>query len=127
MKLEGCGAGTGPILQPLRRLQRGRFLVVAVSVDQRCRLLRRLWQTLSDCTAIGLSANRAGKQADNGQHDQADALLTVIGAVREADAGAGEDQDAAHPPDRRLVAGRLVEMLVVREPAQPEIKRAGQQ
>ena len=44
--------------------------------------------------------------ADQDQHDQAHALLAVVGAVREADAGAGEDQDAADPQRRRLVALR---------------------
>ena len=42
--------------------------------------------------------------ADQDQHDQAHALLAVVRAVEEADQRAGEDQDAADPQRRRLVA-----------------------
>ena len=44
--------------------------------------------------------------ADQDQHDQAHALLTVVRTVREADTGAGQDQEAANPQRRRLVAFR---------------------
>jgi hypothetical protein len=35
-----------------------------------------------------------GDGADEDEHDEAHALLAVVGAVEEADAGAGEDQQA---------------------------------
>ena len=42
------------------------------------------------------AVQRIGRRhdADQDQHDQAHALLAVVRAVREADAGAGEDQQA---------------------------------
>ena len=50
-----------------------------------------------------------GHGADEDQHDQAHALLAVVGAVEEADAGAGEHQQGANGPRRRLfVLGSLV-------------------
>ncbi len=57
-----------------------------------------------------------GHDADQDQHDQAHALLAVIGAVCEAHAGAGQDQQAADPQRRRLVAfRRLVEVGVAHD------------
>ena len=41
-----------------------------------------------------------GHDADQDEHDQPHALLTVVRPVREADAGARQDQDAADPPGR---------------------------
>jgi hypothetical protein len=46
-------------------------------------------------------------RTDQDQHDQAHALLAIVGAMGIADAGAGEDQEAADPPWRRLIALRL--------------------
>ena len=55
-----------------------------------------------------------GHRADQDQHDQAHALLPVIGAVEEADAGAGEHHQRANRPRRRLVVlGRFVERGVL--------------
>jgi len=48
-----------------------------------------------------------GHRADQDKHDQAHALLAVVGAVKEAHQGAGEDQNAPNPPRWRLVALRL--------------------
>ena len=42
-----------------------------------------------------------GHGADENQHDEAHAFLSVIGAVEEADAGAGEDEEAANVERRR--------------------------
>ena len=44
--------------------------------------------------------------ADQNEHDQPHALLSVVGAVGEADARAGQDQQAADPERRRFVAFR---------------------
>ena len=41
------------------------------------------------------------RDADEDQHDEAHALLAVVGAVEERHAGAGEDQQAADPQRRR--------------------------
>ena len=58
-----------------------------------------------------------GDGADEDEHDEAHALLPVVGAVREADAGAGKQQQGANGPRRRLVVlGRLVEGGVLDEP-----------
>ena len=55
-----------------------------------------------------------GHRANEDQHDQAHALLPVIGAVEEADAGAGEHHQRADRPWRRLVIlGRFVERGVL--------------
>jgi hypothetical protein len=43
-----------------------------------------------------------GHGADQDEHDQAHAFLSVVGAVEEADAGAGEDEQAADVERRRL-------------------------
>ena len=59
--------------------------------------------------AIGQRAieGKGGRHgADQDQHDQSHALLPVVGAVSEADAGAGEDQQATDPLGRRLVGLR---------------------
>ncbi len=45
--------------------------------------------------------------ADQDQHDQTHALLSIVRAVGEADAGAGEDQQPADPERRRLVPPAL--------------------
>ena len=45
-----------------------------------------------------------GHGADEDEHDETHALLAVIRAVTEADAGAGEDQQAADPERRGRVA-----------------------
>jgi len=42
--------------------------------------------------------------ADQNQHDQAHALLAVIGAVEKAHQRAGDDENAADPPWRGLIA-----------------------
>ena len=44
-----------------------------------------------------------GHGADEDEHDEAHALLPVVGAVEEADAGAGEHQQRADGPRRRRV------------------------
>ena len=50
-----------------------------------------------------------GHGADQDQHDKTHALLTVVGTVREADAGAGGNQKTANPERRSLVAfGRRI-------------------
>src|SRR5208282_5602934 len=52
-----------------------------------------------------------GDRADQDQHDQAHALLSVVGAVGEADGCAGEDQKSPDPPCRRLIRlGRAVQL-----------------
>jgi hypothetical protein len=54
-------------------------------------------------------------------------LLPVIGAVREADAGAGEDEKAANPQRRRRIAlGRLVERRVLDHRLHDEQQHGGQ-
>ena len=57
-----------------------------------------------------------GDGADEDQHDEAHAFLSVIGAVEEADAGAGEDEQAADVERRRLGAfGSFVEFGIFDE------------
>jgi hypothetical protein len=51
-----------------------------------------------------------GNGADEDEHDEAHALLAVVGTVEEADAGAGEHHEGANGPRRRLLSfGRLIE------------------
>ncbi|MNZ76462.1 hypothetical protein D3C78_949670 [compost metagenome] len=50
---------------------------------------------------------------DQDQHDQADALLPVVGAVGEGHPGAGEDQQSANPPGRRRASFRGAEQRAV--------------
>ena len=45
-----------------------------------------------------------GYRADEDQHDEPHAFLAVVAAVEEAHAAAGQDQQAANPQGRRLVA-----------------------
>ena len=62
------------------------------------------------------AVERVGRRhgADQDQHDQAHALLAVVRAVGEAHAGAGQDQHAADPDRRRLVAlGRGIQRGVL--------------
>ena len=55
-------------------------------------------------------------RADQDQHDQAHALLPVVGTVEEADAGAGEHEKRANGPRRRCAAlRRLVESGILDE------------
>ena len=63
---------------------------------------------MKSCTSAGRDGAVEGVGGRNGayedEHDEAHALLTVVRAVREAHAGAGEHQQAADPERRRLVA-----------------------
>src|SRR5579862_9699703 len=55
-----------------------------------------------------------GDGADEDEHDQAHSFLPIVGAVEEADARAGEDEQAANPERRRFGALRgFVEFLVL--------------
>ncbi len=57
------------------------------------------------------------RDADQDQHDEAHALLPVIAAMRERDGGAGEDQQPADMPGRRLIGlGLLVELGIGDDP-----------
>ncbi len=57
---------------------------------------------------------RGGHRADQDQHDESHALLTVVRAVEEAHTGAGQHQQAANPKWRRCVAlGRLEEPRIL--------------
>ena len=58
---------------------------------------------------------RGGDRADQDQHDQPHALLSVVRAVRKADAGAGENQQRANPEWRRLGALREPRIVPVLE------------
>ena len=65
-----------------------------------------------------------GNGADEDEHDQPHALLAVVGAMGERDAGAGGDERAADPPRRRLIAlRRLIERWI----ADDELQRQEQQ
>ncbi len=58
-----------------------------------------------------------GDRADENQHDQPHALLAVIGAVVEADPGAGADHEKANWEGRRVVGfRRLVEHWIAQQP-----------
>ena len=62
-----------------------------------------------------------GNGADEDEHDEAHALLAVVGAVGEADAGAGEDEQGANPEGRRRGAfGRFVEPGIVSDELEEE-------
>ncbi|MNP24455.1 hypothetical protein D3C76_1172160 [compost metagenome] len=57
--------------------------------------------------------------ADQNQHDQAHALLPVVGAVGKGNAGTGEDQYATYPPGGwRAAFRRLVQFLALDQCAQ---------
>ena len=61
-------------------------------------------QFLDRCLAgAQIHRERDRQNADQDQHDQSHALLAVVGAMREADAGAGPDQQQANPQRRRLI------------------------
>ncbi|MNO98893.1 hypothetical protein D3C76_906520 [compost metagenome] len=63
---------------------------------------------------------------DQNQHDQPHAFLTVIGAVGEGHAGAGQDQQAANPPRRRNIAlGLLVQRAILDEGSQGQEQQCG--
>jgi hypothetical protein len=47
------------------------------------------------------------RPADENQHDQAHAFLSIVGAVEEAYQRAGEDKDPANPPWRGMIAYRF--------------------
>ena len=69
---------------------------------------------MKSCTSHGadgvVERVGGGDGADQDQHDQPHALLPVVGAVEEADAGAGEHHQRANGPRRRLIVlGRFVE------------------
>ena len=68
---------------------------------------------ISRCNGVVQCIGR-GHGADQDQHDQSHTLLSVVGTVEEADAGAGEHQQCANGPRRRCVAlRRLVESGVL--------------
>ena len=66
-------------------------------------------------------------RADQDQHDQAHALLPVVGAVREADAGAGQNQQTANPERRwRVAFRRFVEPRIADEDFRQAQQRGSQ-
>ena len=69
----------------------------------------------SDAWLVLMIHGVSGRQdADQDQHDQSHALLAVVRAVPEADAGAGQHQQAANPQRRRFVLFRgLVQFLAL--------------
>ena len=75
----------------------------------------RIGQKLSHLARRHAAVERVGRRyrADQDQHDQTHAFLTVVGAMEEAHQGAGQNQDAADPPRRRLIALRLTEQFFV--------------
>ena len=85
---------------------------------------------MKSCTSLGRDGvvERVGRghRADEDEHDQAHALLAVVGAVEEADAGAGENQQRADGPRRRrVVLGRLVEGRIFDEPLGKQEQQRG--
>ena len=67
-----------------------------------------------------------GDGADEDKHDEAHALLAVVGAVEETDSGAGEHHQDADGPRRRLLAlGRLIEGWVFDEPLGDQYQKRG--
>ncbi len=50
-----------------------------------------------------------GQHPDENEHDQAHALLAVIGAMGKTDARAGQEQERADRPRGRLIGRRLLE------------------
>jgi hypothetical protein len=68
----------------------------------------------------------ARHDADENEHHEADALLAVVGAVREAHAAAGGDEQRAHARRRRRIARRRDEQrLVGRVAPREEEQRSG--
>ena len=56
------------------------------------------------------------RDSDEDEHDEAHAFLSVVGAVKETDAGAGEDEQAADVERRWGVAfGSLVKFGILNE------------
>ena len=72
-----------------------------------CRLVRHRHEVLGLFCRHGM-IQRVGRRdrADENQHDQPHALLPVVRAVREADAGASQNQQGSNPERRRLGALR---------------------
>ena len=67
-----------------------------------------------------------GDGADEDEHDEAHALLAVVGAVEEADAGAGEDEQGADVEGRRGGAfGSLVEAGIAGEQLEEQEEQGG--
>ena len=62
-----------------------------------------------DVSLVHGAIERIGRRhgADQDQHDESHAFLAVVAAMKETHAGAGQDQQAANPERRRLVALRL--------------------
>jgi hypothetical protein len=89
------------------------LLIVAVFDHQRFGLLQDRGQLVERAVRVRVERVGRGKQADDGEHDEPDALLPVVRPVGEADTGAGQNQNSAHPPDRWAVSGRLVQVLVM--------------
>ena len=56
-----------------------------------------------------------GNGADQDEHDQAHALLSVVRAMEETDAGACQQQQAANPERRRCVAHRRFVQSLIRD------------
>ncbi len=113
-------------LDESQRLERSRLLVVAVLLDQWLSLLQHGRQIRQRMSGLGVQRIGGREQPDDGEHDHADALLPVIGPMREAHARAGTDQYRAHPPHGCLLTRRLIQMRVVKRPARHEIQTAGE-
>ena len=65
-------------------------------------------------------------RAEQDQHDETHALLAVVRAMREADTGAGQHQQAANPQRRRRVAlGLGIEVFVAHHDLEGEQQKAG--
>jgi hypothetical protein len=50
----------------------------------------------------------SGHGTNQDEHDQTHALLAIVGTVEKADQRAGDDENAADPPWRRLIAMRFL-------------------
>jgi hypothetical protein len=97
-------------------------LIVTVFFNQRLRLVddfRQIGERLRRHRIEGKHC----KEADDGEHNETDGLLAIVSAMREAHPCAREDKDAAHPPNRRTFARRLIQMLVADGSAQAKIGR----
>ena len=75
-----------------------------MAIENVSRLLRRSDEVLHLRGTDGVVQRVSRRhRADEDQHDQAHAFLPVVGAVEEADAGAGKHHQRANGKRRRLI------------------------
>jgi hypothetical protein len=119
----GCEMGTGPFC---RRLTASSALCFwsspYLSINRRglrrhdAKIFKRLGRSW-------IERKKGRKQSDDDEHDKTNAFLSIISTVGEANPGAGQDQNATHPPNGRYLPGGPIEIVVACGLAQHKIKQ----